>query len=239
MSTSTQIPHIHLLCIDDELSAAFEEARAAHNLGTLVSVTIHDCALSMLPSSAQFDLVVSPANSYGRLDGGFDDAISRAFSPRDDYLALTRVAQEALYDEWRGFAPPGTCTIVRIPEDFRERSRNIWGTKHLALCPTMRVPMNVRWNREVVYETTWSLLCAIDKHNRVSSDKPDDKISSILMTPMATGTGYVSADRWANQTVLALKHFVEALTDSGKWSALGWPEIYDSVKEVATTWELD
>ncbi|KAK7429486.1 hypothetical protein QQZ08_004079 [Neonectria magnoliae] len=236
MLTSTRLPHIHLLCIEDQHSAAFDKASAAHKLGSSVSVTIHDCALSMLPSSAQFDVIVSPANSYGRLDGGFDDAISRALSPRDDYLALTRVAQEALYDEWRGFAPPGTCTIVRIPEAFQERSRNVWGAKYLALCPTMRVPMNVRWDRDIVYNTMWSLLCAVDKHNRGS---PDDKISGVLMTPMATGTGQVSAGRWASQTVLALKHFLAALEDPGKWSALGWPEIYDSANEISNTWNLE
>lgn len=126
------------------------EAAAEHGVYSLTSVEIHDCALSTLPASVQFDTVVSPANSYGKLDGGFDDAISRAFSPRDDYLALTRVVQTELYEEWRGFAPPGTCTLLRMPESFRSRSKNIWGTKYLALCPTMRVPMNVTWDRENV-----------------------------------------------------------------------------------------
>lgn len=99
--------------MDNQHSEAFVEAAAKHKLPTSITFETHNAALQFVPSSSKFDLVVSPANSYGRLDGGFDVAISRAFSPRNDYLALTRVAQAKLYDEWRGFAPPGTCTLVR------------------------------------------------------------------------------------------------------------------------------
>ena len=68
-----------------------------------------------------------------------DDAISRAISPRNDYIALTRLAQETLHNQWKGFAPPGTCTLVRLPDAWTQavseeaRSKNVWGTKHLAL----------------------------------------------------------------------------------------------------------
>lgn len=190
----------------------------------------------MLPASLRFDLIVSPANSHGIMDGGFDDAISRAFSPRDDYHALTRVAQEKLYDEYKGFAPPGTCTLVRIPESFRARSNNNWGTKYLAVCPTMRVPQDTRWDKEVVYEAIWSMLCAIDKHNKAVPI--DERIRSLLMTPMATGTGYVSARKWADQTVLAVKHFTDACERPAKWSTLGWQEVTTLAREVHSTHHL-
>ncbi|KAM0426478.1 hypothetical protein ACHAPT_008169 [Fusarium lateritium] len=227
------IPHIFLLCIDSTYSTAFQEASIEHELGSTPQVSILHYELTGVPSTIQFDTIVSPANSYGQLDGGFDDAISLAFSPSDDYMALTRVAQARLYQEWRGYAPPGTCTIVRIPDGFRQRSMNVWGTKFLALCPTMRVPMDVRWDREIVYNAVWSLLCAIDKHNRVASG---DKITSILMTPLATGAGLVSAERWAGQAVLALKHFREAVENPGKWSAMDWPEIDEVGDDIEDTW---
>ncbi|KAM4061126.1 phage tail assembly-like protein [Hirsutella rhossiliensis] len=225
------VPHIHLLCMDGRFSDAFTTALATYkgSLPSSVSVEIHNMALQFLPPSAKFDLVVSPANSYGRLDGSFDDAISRAFSPGDDYNALTYAAQAELYKEWRGFAPPGTCTLVRIPERFKERSKNVWGTRYLALCPTMRTPQEVVWDREVIYECVWSLLCAIDRHNRalgqsgVSAD--DAGIRSILITPMATGVGRVSAERWAHQFILAIRHFVDAVENPAKWSALTWDDI--------------
>ncbi|KAM0551715.1 hypothetical protein ACHAPJ_008282 [Fusarium lateritium] len=228
------IPYIHLLCMEEKFSDAFEVARKSRKLPESVSFEIHNCALSQLPREVRFDTIVSPANSYGRLDGAFDDAISREFSPRDDYLALTGVAQKQLYKQWRGFAPPGTCTLVDIPKEFEARSRNAYGTRHLALCPTMRMPANVQWDKEVVYECIWSLLGAINNHNRDARE--EDKIKSILMTPLATGVGRVSAEKWALQAVLAMKHFVEASENPEKWSALQWEDFGKSCAETQLTW---
>ncbi|KAH7256247.1 hypothetical protein BKA59DRAFT_68878 [Fusarium tricinctum] len=236
MTTKTpHIPHIHLLCMEEKFSDAFTVARQSRKLPDSVSVDIHNYALSQLPEHVKYDTVVSPANSYGRLDGAFDDAISRQFSPRDDYFALTHVAQKQLYKTWRGFAPPGTCTLVYIPEEFDARSRNVSGTRRVALCPTMRMPADVRWNKEVVYECIWSLLCAIDNHNRDAAE--DDKIKSVLMTPLATGVGGVSAEKWAWQTILAMKHFVEACENPEKWSALSWADLGRTSVETQLTWK--
>ncbi|KAH8658313.1 hypothetical protein BX600DRAFT_439481 [Xylariales sp. PMI_506] len=251
-SPNPHIPHFHLLFMEQRFSDAFEAARVRHKLPEgSVSITTHACALSQLPAAVQFDTIVSPANSYGRLDGAFDDAISRALSPPGDYLALTHAAQAELYRKWRGFAPPGSCTLVRFPaEEFAARgnTKNVWGVKRVALCPTMRTPANVCWDREVVYECVWSLLCAIDNHNRgLAGDSKEgkkeggreDDIRSVLMTPLATGVGRVSPERWASQAVLALKHFVEASENPDKWSKLDWEDFGKSVAEVEFTWKRE
>ncbi|KAM0321338.1 hypothetical protein ACHAQA_010167 [Verticillium albo-atrum] len=232
-------PKIHLLCKEDQFIDAFEEARKKHQLPDSVPIDIHNSALEQVPASVQFDAIVSPANSYGLLDGAFDDAISRAFSPRDDYVALTHAAQDRLYKRWRGFAPPGTCTLVRIPDDFAPRSRNVWGTRFVAMCPTMRTPAPVQWDREVIYECVWGLLCAVDNHNRdVRTGRGDgeEEICSLMMTPLATGVGGVSAKKWAAQAVLAMKHFAEASEDPGKWSKLNWSNLGKARVEVQLTW---
>jgi O-acetyl-ADP-ribose deacetylase (regulator of RNase III) len=190
---------------------------------------------------------VSPANSYALLDGGFDDAISRAFSPADSYYALTRHAQLELYKQYRGFAPPGTCTLIAIPKEYAERSRtgDLWGCRWLALCPTMRVPDDADWDREVVYECVWSLLCAIDRHNGTAKDSAESElgesasvIHSILMTPLATGVGKVSARKWAQQAVLALKHYVSAVENDAQWSSLDWTQVTKLSDEVVETHEI-
>lgn len=235
-----QFPKIHLLCMEDRFIEAFEEARTKHRLPNSVPIQIHNSALEQVPASVQFDAIVSPANSYGLLDGAFDDAISRAFSPRDDYAALTHAAQARLYEQWRGFAPPGTCTLVRIPHDFAARSRNVWGTRFVALCPTMRTPAPVQWDREIVYECVWSLLCAVDNHNRDlrrgRADDGEDEIRSLMMTPLATGVGRISAETWAAQAVLAMKHFTEASEDPVKWSRLNWSNLGKARVETQLTW---
>ncbi len=217
-------------------SAAFTNALDKHKLAlTPSSYTIHNTYLSDLPPDLRFDLVVSPANSYAILDGGFDDALSRAFGPKHDYDAVTRVAQDELYRTNMGYLPPGQCLIVTLPKEWREKRQlryhdgTGWGCRYLALCPTMRMPSNCRWDKEVVYECIWSLLSAIERHNRTAS--ADESIASLMMTPLATGTGRVSNEKWASQTVLAMKHFVEALekhskhaTTSTSWGDLSMVE---------------
>lgn len=231
------LPHIHLLCIYDEYVTEYNKAAAQHGLD--IPLTIHESSLQFVPPSYQFDVIVSPANSYGIMDGGMDDAISRAFSPSNDYLALTRVVQRKLYDEYRGFAPPGTCTLIDIPDSFIDISRNVWGTRTVALCPTMRTPQDVRWDKEVVYESIWTLLCAIDKHNRTVREGGNGReIRSLMMTPLATGAGGVSARKWANQMVLAVKHFVEASRNPERWSRFDWNEALDVSHEVKYSWYL-
>jgi O-acetyl-ADP-ribose deacetylase (regulator of RNase III) len=106
----------------------------------------------------------------------------------------------------------------------------------------MRVPQNVQWDREVVYDCTWSLLCEVGRHNRAIRDGSlchVPEIESILITPLATGVGQVSPDRWAGQFVLALKHWVDAEQNADKWNSLGWGTIYQYHHEVVQTYKKE
>ncbi|KAK8024658.1 hypothetical protein PG993_012724 [Apiospora rasikravindrae] len=112
----------------------------------------------------------------------------------------------------------------------------------------MRLPSNAEWNREVVYECVWGLLCAVDNHNRAVREAKaagnddgngDAEIRSVLMTPLATGVGRVSPERWASQAVLALKHFEDASRNPETWSRLGWKELGDYSLEVESTWKQE
>lgn len=207
--------------MDHDHLVAFNSAMREYPLPPSVTVTVHEDRLAELPASVTFDAIVSPANSYARLDGGFDDALSRAFSPKHDYLALTKHAQRVLYQEWRGFAPPGTCTLIDLKhESLRDEP---WGCRYLALCPTMKIPQKVTWDKEVVYECVWSLLTSVSKHNEwIAQSEPNDhrKITSILMTPLATGYGGWSAAKWAAQFLIAIRHFTEATERAEKWGAM-------------------
>ena len=240
------IPSISLLCMESEYIPAFNAALAKHwpsftQTDSKPAITVLNSSLSDVPSSHKFDLVVSPANSYGRLDGAFDDAISTSFClPHNDYFTLTRAAQKVLYERWRGFAPPGSCTLVPFPKELCEGpGANAWGCKWVAICPTMRRPQAVSWDREVVYECVWSLLCQIEGWNRqhdAEAPDGDERIKNILITPLATGVGGVSRERWAAQFVLALKHFVDALERPERWSELSWKELVQDAWEVEKTW---
>jgi O-acetyl-ADP-ribose deacetylase (regulator of RNase III) len=242
MASSPIIPHIHLLCMNEKDTTAFKEAALELELPSSVQVTHHNNHLQGLDSSVKFNCIVSPANSYALMDGGFDDAITRAFSPDDNYYALTYYLQAEIYKQYRGYAPPGTATLIPIPAEYAEQSRTTdrWGCRWLALCPTMRVPYDANWDREVVYECIWTLMCALERHNRVAreSGKSESAIDSILMTPLATGVGKVSGERWAHQAVLAMKHFISAVENPSKWGALDWNMVEDIDAAVTDTHQL-
>ncbi|KAJ5875983.1 uncharacterized protein N7529_001567 [Penicillium soppii] len=234
---TTNIPEILLLCMDSDFITAFNAAMTAtwpDHTSSQIKITPINERLNSLPQDTTFDLIVSPANSYGRLDGAFDHAISTIFSPRRDYHALTSAAQSVLYEKWRGFAPPGSCTLVPFPDALKANKHQCaW----VAICPTMRSPGSATWDREVVYECVWSLLCQIEGFNRGLGDG-EGRIGRILMAPLAAGIGKVSKERWAMQTVLALKHFVDALERPGRWGALQWDDIEVDCVEIEKTWEL-
>ena len=143
------------------------------------------------------------------LIASFDYYLSEALAPENDFDALTRQAQTVLYQRWRGFAPPGTCTLV--PLQGTDCGMNKHNCKFIALCPTMRTPENVNWDFEVVYECTWSLLVAIDNHNAAASTTGQPIIGKVLMTGLATGVGGVNAAKCAVQMALAIKHYTDAV----------------------------
>lgn len=225
------LPRFHVLCIRTSAATAFATALSNHpDLASKINYTIHESSLSTPTSSLKFDLIVSPANSYGILDGGFDDAISRAFSPKDDYHALTRHVQAELYREYKGYLPPGTCHIVRMVEEWKgskdteSRLRygdgKGWGCKWLGVVPTMMVPMLLSADNEIVYRCVWAILAAVERHNRDMGEV--DRVGSVLMTPLGTGTGGISDQKWADQCVLAMKHFVEACEKPEVWGQMDW-----------------
>lgn len=246
-SSSSSLPHFHILCMHKRAVDAFNTAIQQYpTVASKITYELHESALSALPSSVNFDLVVSPANSYGLLDGGFDDAISRAFSPKDDYHALTRHVQVELYREYRGHLPVGCCHIVRIPDEWKGGQSFLsrlrygngkgWGCKWIAMVPTMRVPMLLEGAHDIVYRCTWALLADIERHNRNVSEA--DQVKSILMTPLGTGVGQVSYARWASQCLLAMKHFLEAGETPEVWGQMDWPRAGRVDDEIAATTNL-
>ncbi|OQD86714.1 hypothetical protein PENANT_c007G04863 [Penicillium antarcticum] len=246
---TTNLPEILLLCMDIDFIEAYNTALKIHwptHTQTTLKITPINERLNSLPEGTTFDLIVSPANSYGRLDGAFDAAISRTFSPHNDYHALTRAAQGVLYEKWRGFAPPGTCTLIPFPEELKVKGDSNgngsgFGCEWVALCPTMREPGAVSWDREVVYECVWSLLGQVEGWNRTLDVDEDGngkkRIGRILMPPLAAGVGRVSKERWAAQMVLAMNHFVDALERPARWGALSGRDIEEDCVEVEGTWK--
>ena len=79
--------------------------------------------------TTEVECVVSPANSYGLMDGGYDLAISRWFG-----WEIAEKVQEYILEHFRGEQPVGSSIII---------DSGVKGIK-LIHTPTMRVPSNIK-----------------------------------------------------------------------------------------------
>jgi O-acetyl-ADP-ribose deacetylase (regulator of RNase III) len=255
-SVALQGVEILFLDFDEKVVLAWDRALERYAPQRLrPQLRTRHCALEKLDGDDMiFDCIVSPANSYGRLDGryvgkylcaqaeslinniSFDFYLSEALAPPNNFDAPTRHVQAALYRQYRGFAPPGTCTLVSIAGTRFDASVNKHKCNFIAVCPTMRTPTDVRWDKEVVYECTWTFLNVIDNHNANCAE--GEKIRKVLCPGLATGIGRVSAEKCAVQMTLAINHYDKAVSNPMKWSALEWEDIAETVDEMDETYGL-
>lgn len=99
-----------------------------------VSVVCED--LNRFLQTHKVDCVVSPANSYGLMDGGFDLAISEYFG-----WDLQNKVQKYIVDNFKGEQPIATSFIIDTGKDDIK----------LIHTPTMRVPFPVK-DPMIVYQ---------------------------------------------------------------------------------------
>ncbi|MEG3848393.1 macro domain-containing protein [Microcoleus sp. herbarium19] len=137
----------------------------------------------------EYDCLVSPANSFGMMDGGIDAAIVGFFG----HSLMVRVQQHILED-YLGEQPVGTSFIIETHHP-----------KHpfLAHTPTMRVPMSVV-GTDVPYVAMWAMLLTIRRYNRHA----ERKIESVVCPGLGTGIGRVPYREAARQMALAYDYFV-------------------------------
>ena len=190
----------------------------------------------------QYDCLVSPANSFGIMDGGIDLVICHHFG----WDLMARVQQEILR-EWCGQQPVGSCLLV--PTGNVEHP---W----LAHSPTMRTPQTIA-GTENIYYALWATLVAVQRHNFVQDGTRI--IRTIACPGLGTGVGQVAPEECARQMLLAWTHFHQkrqlppppsALStgirlfdsENSSWSIkpvswqylIGWEEAYAITNEIAS-----
>jgi O-acetyl-ADP-ribose deacetylase (regulator of RNase III) len=136
------------------------------------------------------DAIVSPANSFGYMDGGIDLAYSRYFGWK-----LQDRLQATLKTEFFGELPVGQALVLAT-----ENTR----IPFLVSAPTMRVPTTVR-NTVNVYLAFRAALIAVLIQNRTH----EKKISSLLVPGLGTGVGEMPPEKAANQMRSAYAAVVE------------------------------
>ncbi|MEH2363501.1 macro domain-containing protein [Nostoc sp.] len=170
-----------LVAPDSLLCVAFQQ-----HFNYLPNVEIVNNYFEWLPD---FDCMVSPANSFGMMDGGIDAAIIRFFG-----CSLMARVQGRILEDYLGEQPVGTSMIVETGH-----------YKHpfLAHTPTMRVPMIIA-GTDIPYIAMWAMLLAVRHHNQRSNQK----IKTIACPGLGTGIGRVPYTEAARQMALAYDHFL-------------------------------
>lgn len=138
---------------------------------------------------AEFDSMVSAANSFGLMDGGVDLAIAGFFGQE-----LVARVQRRVLAEYLGEQPVRTSMIVETghPEH-----------PFVAHTPTMRVPMPIA-RTDNVYLAMWAMLLAVRRHNQ-GEGRP---IGTVACPGLGTATGQVPYPEAARQMALAYRNFL-------------------------------
>ena len=124
--------------------------------------------------------LVSPANSFGFMDGGIDQAIDRFYGGAAQRAVLDRIA-ERFYGE----LPVGSATVIGMPSVR---------FPFLVVAPTTRVPGDSRGTINAYLAMRAGLIAVLD-HNGGGAGR----IASVAAPGLCTGVGWMSADESASQ----------------------------------------
>lgn len=141
------------------------------------------------------DAVVSPANSFGLMDGGFDLVLTHRFGEQ-----LMKRVMMHIDEHYLGEQPVGTAFVIETGHPD-----NPW----LVHAPTMRVPELVA-GTDVAYRSTWASLIAIHNHNKQADT--DKQIKSVVFTGMGAGCGEIPPESVGQQMALAWARYHEVLS---------------------------
>ena len=133
------------------------------------------------------DAIVSPANSFGIMDGGLDLAIRNKLG-----FQVETDIQEVILNKYHGEMPIGNAEIINT-------NHNKWS--YMIAVPTMRIPENVAFtlNAYIAFRT---ILIAINSFNE---SKPKRPIKSLVCSGLATGIGSMEVTKCAAQMRAAYK----------------------------------
>ena len=139
-----------------------------------------------------FDCLVSPANSFGLMDGGIDLSIIHRFG-----VALEERVQREIWRVYRGEQPVGTCLMVPT---------NTPQCPWLAHCPTMRVPEDVTWTNHA-YQAFLAALTTAEAAG----------VQRLACSGLGTGAGHMPVEICARQMRFAFDCWRDAFSPS-QWT---------------------
>ena len=129
------------------------------------------------------DAIVSPANSFGYMDGGFDAQITEYFG-----TSIQSRVRKAIEDKHYGELNIGSCIEIPIQD-------KVYGS--LYVTPTMRVPMDVHLTNNAYVAFRSMLVQSIF-----------DNASSVVTPVLCTGVGKMDPYVAATQMKMAYRNII-------------------------------
>ena len=195
---------LHLVDTNRELCVEFQ-----NHFRDYSNVEVWNRPFQELP---EFDVMVSPANSYGQMTGGIDKYIIDFFGQQ----LMDRV-QEYIIRNYAGEQPVGTSFIIETGNANHP---------YLVHTPTMSIPKSIE-GTDNPYRAMKAMLLAVQNHNR-SEEK---KIKSIACSGLGTMVGKVPPRIAANQMALAYKHVLNPIQKIDWFVAMDHEKEIDQSKE--------
>lgn len=127
------------------------------------------------------DAMLSPANSFGIMDGGLDLAIRDRLG-----FSVEKRLRRQILDRFHGELPVGSALVVETDADD-------W--PYMVSAPTMRIPEPVPHTLNA-FLAFRAALVAIWNHNKDPEARP---IRGLVCPGLATGIGHMSGRRCAGQ----------------------------------------
>lgn len=148
------------------------------------------------------DALVSPANSFGEMSGGIDQAIDNFYQGEAQEKAI-KLIQTHYYGE----LPVGNAHILTMENQQYPK---------LILAPTMRIPGRLAGNAINAYLAMRAVLISILDYNQTQHDH----IEHVVMSSLCTGVGRMPYLEAAEQLLVAYENIV-----NDRWKSIIHPAI--------------
>lgn len=159
--------HFHFIDVNQEITDAWQRVFA-----DIDQVTVRHGSIFDFPC----DAIVSPANSFGFMNGGIDFAISKHLG-----WHLEKDLQRIIREQFYGELLVGQATVLPTGSDL---------FAYLISAPTMRTPMTITRGPNV-YHCMKALLLLLEHGVLPTGEPVKSKIKSIAIPGLGTGVGQV------------------------------------------------
>ncbi len=153
---------------------------------------------------------VSPANSFGEMNGGIDYYLDDFVLQDISILVKKRINEIGQINKMnKKYLPIGSCILVQHPNS----------KQFLVSAPTMLIPSDVSMTKNAQH--VFCGILALINHHNMTTPNPNLKITKLMCCGLATGVGGMEFPELAKQLKDGFDDFTSVITSNGSKSFVG------------------